>query len=196
MEASRDRPEAPEATNSCDQCGANFPSHDALERHRNMAHPEGPASVEAPSEPKRPTAAEWRASRPEPTRDPPSWNDRPPASNALDDETGEAEDETERIGTEFPGQDMVPSDSTARDPPESTSESRAFPGNHRDQNLPGDEEAEETDSDARPPNVAPEPKDPEENAGPRNPDCTRPPIGRREARGSTSHRTKKLKKSE
>jgi hypothetical protein len=50
MEATRESTSMDDATKNCEQCGASFPTWDALERHQNLAHPDRP---EAPAEPVR-----------------------------------------------------------------------------------------------------------------------------------------------
>jgi len=51
MEATRNQMSPGESTNSCEQCGANFPNTEALMRHQNLAHPSGPGGRNDPAHP-------------------------------------------------------------------------------------------------------------------------------------------------
>jgi hypothetical protein len=87
MEATRGAPEDDTAMNGCDECGANFPTAEALERHQNLAHPNGPGRG----------FDRARAPPAEPVESPETENLRPDESEMSDQRSSPAEREPEMV---------------------------------------------------------------------------------------------------
>jgi hypothetical protein len=128
MEATRERPSPDNATNNCEDCGADFPTSEALGRHQSLAHSDSPKeNADTPSR-NRPTPSDGRANNPGSRAEQSGRPGQPAPGDRPAQKGGEPRGNPERMGGESKKDGQVPYGSQPPDREGGSDEGRSAEG--------------------------------------------------------------------